>query len=83
MKVLIYGRQNCTYCKQAVQLCEMRGLEYVYKDISDPLDGEQTLTELTESMGSTPRTVPQIFVDGQHVGGFTQFLTVVDATRSI
>lgn len=83
MKVEIYGRENCTYCKQAVQLCEMRGIEFEYKDIQNADDGEAIYNELVTRLGASPRTVPQIFVDGASVGGFMQLLTVVDASRSI
>jgi len=71
MKVEIYGAEWCSYCKQAVQLCESNGLQYDYIDI----DKSTNLQSLTDRLGSKPRTVPQIFIDGKHTpGGYNEFL---------
>jgi glutaredoxin len=65
MKVEIYGTESCVYCKQAVSLCETRGISYTYTDVSSA----DNLNSLTERLGSRPRTVPQIFKDGTHLPG--------------
>jgi glutaredoxin len=68
MKVEIYGKDLCTYCDQAVALCESKEIEYNYIDVAV---GEN-LKFLTERMGTRPRTVPQIFLDGMYLpGGFS------------
>jgi glutaredoxin len=68
MKVEIYGAEWCSYCKQAVKLCETKGITFDYIDI----DETPNLRQLEERVGSKVRTVPQIFLDGKHVqGGFT------------
>ena len=63
MKVDIYGTATCTYCKQAVSLCEAKSIEYTYTDVGNPV----ALQGLTDRLGVRPRTVPQIFVDGTHL----------------
>ncbi|QCG76062.1 Glutaredoxin 1 [Pseudomonas phage vB_PaeM_MIJ3] len=83
MKVEIYGKENCPHCKNAVQLCEMRGLEYYYYDVSDQETGMELITELTNRIGTRPKSVPQIFIDNQHVGGYTQFHCALDAARNM
>ncbi len=68
MKVEIYGAEWCTYCKQAVQLCETQSIEYKYIDI----DETANLRNLEERIGMQVRTVPQIFMNGDLVqGGYT------------
>ena len=68
MKVEIYGAEWCTFCKQAVQLCETRDIQYDYIDIDDTAN----LRNLEERIGGKVRTVPQIFLDDQLVpGGYT------------
>lgn len=70
MKVEIYGATWCTSCKQAVQLCESRLIDYDYIDI----DETANLRTLEERTGAKVRTVPQIFLDGSLVvGGFAGF----------
>ncbi len=68
MKVEIYGAEWCTFCKNAVSLCESKGIQYDYIDVDDTAN----LRSLEERLGSKARTVPQIFLDGTFVpGGFT------------
>lgn len=84
----IYGGANCTYCKQAVALLEMKGLDFQYKDIYDEVeDGgsicaatrtvRDELSELAQNMNlPLPRSIPQIFLDSEndfvYIGGFTE-----------
>lgn len=68
--VEIYGKPSCGYCNQAKKLCEVYSVPYKYYDLSEDDKLKETLIE---RMGSTPRTVPQIFVDGTHRGGYTEF----------
>ncbi len=68
MKVEIYGAEWCGFCKNAVSLCESKGIQYDYIDVDDTAN----LRSLEERLGSKARTVPQIFLDGTLVpGGFT------------
>jgi glutaredoxin len=74
MKVEIYTKEACTYCVQAKKLFESKGMEYTeyYIDINTR---EKLVEELTLRLGVQPRTVPQIFIDGQAIGGYTELVT--------
>jgi len=67
----IYGRTapKCVYCDQAKQFCLDNELNFVFKDIVDL----GIKDELFERMPGV-KTVPQIFVDGRHIGGYTEFV---------
>lgn len=68
MKVEIYGAEWCTYCKQAVQLCESQSIQFDYIDIDD----SSNLRNLETRVGGKVRSVPQIFLDNRHIpGGYT------------
>lgn len=68
MKVEIYGAEWCTFCKQAVQLCKNKAVDYDYIDV----DETANLRSLEERIGAKVRSVPQIFLDGNLVpGGYT------------
>jgi len=68
MKAEIYGAPWCTFCKQAIRLCEANEIPYDYLNVDD----EATLKTLEERMGSKVKTIPQIFLDGKFIpGGFT------------
>jgi glutaredoxin len=63
----IYGKDNCPYCDMAKALCEQKGLDYEYK----LLGFDFTREELMETFPGA-RTFPQIILDGQKIGGYTE-----------
>jgi glutaredoxin 3 len=65
--ITIYGKPRCTFCDRAKALCEQKGLDYEYK----LLDADYTAEELFE-MVPDARTFPQIFIDGEPIGGYQQ-----------
>ena len=76
MKIEIYSKPRCTFCTRAKQLCELRGLEYDYK----LLDADFTMEELLEKV-QAEKTFPQIFIDGESIGGFQEFSSLlIDVT---
>lgn len=65
MKTLIYTTATCPYCIQAKRLLQEQG--YTYTEIRVDLDDAEREKMITRS---GRRTVPQIFIDDQHIGGF-------------
>ncbi|HET9356187.1 MAG TPA: glutaredoxin 3 [Sphingomicrobium sp.] len=63
-KVEIYTRSTCPYCIRAKRLLDMRGVGYDEKAVEDG----QTRAEMIARAGGRS-TVPQIFIDGRHIGG--------------
>lgn len=51
----------------------MYSLDYQYKDASTDTEALNHLNE------NDFRSVPQIYVDGNHIGGFTEFKEFIDA----
>lgn len=74
-KVTIYGRTSCGFCTGARRLCEVRNLPHEWVDMVEKGLSKEDLAKLT---GSPVRTVPQIFVDGEHIGGFDEFSDYVE-----
>ena len=72
MKVEIYSKPACPFCVQAKKLAESKGFDYTYK----MLDEDFTRDELFEIFPEA-RTFPQIIVDGNKIGGFTEFQKLV------
>jgi glutaredoxin 3 len=73
MKVEIYTKDQCPYCVQAKNLMKSKGWEFTEHYISAETR-ETLLEELTTRIGTTPRTVPQIFIDDKSIGGFTDLV---------
>jgi glutaredoxin 3 len=65
-KVVMYCTAVCPYCVNAERLLNNRGVSEIDK-IRIDLDPDQR--EIMESR-SKRRTVPQIFIDDRHIGGF-------------
>ena len=63
--VEIYTTQFCPYCFRAKRLLQERGAEFTEIDVM--MDGGRR-KEMMERAGGR-RTVPQIFINGKHVGG--------------
>lgn len=71
-KIEIYGRDDCTYCKKAVELCQQEKVHYEYFTVgTSDNNGDITLEEFKE-MFPISRTVPQININGTHIGGFKE-----------
>jgi glutaredoxin 3 len=63
-KVEIYTTPFCGYCARAKALLEKKGAAY---DETDVMMDDEKRTEMRERAKRS--TVPQIFINGQHVGG--------------
>lgn len=63
----IFGKTQCPFCDKAKQLCEANGYAYEYKQ----LDEDFTREELFEQFPGA-RTFPQIRIDDQNIGGYTE-----------
>jgi glutaredoxin len=67
MKAIVWSKNQCPYCDQAKNLLKMKGIEFEERNINKDYTKEQLLEAVP-----TARTVPQIFLDGELVGGFTE-----------
>ena len=67
MKAILWSKYNCPYCDQAKALLTSKGIKFEEKKIGDGYTKEDLLEEVPNA-----RTVPQIFIDEQLVGGFTE-----------
>ena len=65
-KIVMYTTAYCPYCMNAERLLTAKGITHIDK-IRIDLQPEQRI-EMMEKTGR--RTVPQIYINNQHVGGF-------------
>ena len=68
MKAVVWSKDQCPYCVQAKQLLENKGIEYEERN---NMHGTWTREQLLEAVPNA-RTVPQIFLEDEYVGGFTE-----------
>ena len=65
MKITIYTKENCANCVSAKALLKSKGLEYQEFDAESKPEAMYALRLIHPEA----RQMPQIFIDGQRVGG--------------
>ena len=76
-RVQIYTTVRCSFCVRAKRLLEARGVTYAEIDI----EADEAMRD-DAVRRSGRRTVPQIFIDGQSIGGFEE-LAALDAAGQL
>ena len=78
-KIVVYTKVPCGYCSAAIRyLKSVKGVEEVeVVDLTGQYDSLRTLMVMSQQ-----RTVPQIYIYGQHVGGYDD-LRAKDAIGTI
>ena len=67
MKAVVWSKNACPFCDQAKALLKMKGIEFEERNVSKDWTKEQLLEAVP-----TARTLPQIFLDDNYIGGFTE-----------
>ena len=75
MEVVIWSKYNCPYCDQAKALLGQRQIRFIEKKIGDGYTKEELLEAVP-----TARTVPQIVINGNVIGGFIELRKYIDET---
>jgi glutaredoxin len=76
MKAIVWSKDQCPYCDQAKALLKSRNIEFEERNIMHDWTKEQLLEAVPNA-----RTVPQIFLDDQLVGGFTELRTKLTESK--
>lgn len=71
MEIQIYSKPNCSYCDKAKAL--IKGLDLPFEEKVYGVDFK-TPEELYEQVGKQVRTMPQIKIDGELIGGYNQLV---------
>ena len=71
--VLIYTKDNCSYCVQAKNLFTNKGQQYIEKKIGKDLTREEFLESFPDV-----KTVPFIIIDTEKVGGYDKLIEWYD-----
>lgn len=65
MKAVVWSKPSCVYCEKAKSLLKSKGIEYEEKNIAEG----HKIQDLLE-MVPNARTMPQIWIDEDYVGGY-------------
>ena len=75
MTAIIWSKDQCPYCDQAKALLTQRNIAYEERKIGYGYTRENLLEAVPDA-----RTVPQIFINNQLIGGFTELRTYIEQT---
>ena len=67
MEAIVWSKPGCGFCTAAKTLLKSKNITVDERVIGDGWTKEQLMEAVP-----TARTVPQIFLDGEHVGGFNE-----------
>ena len=73
-RTVIYGKKDCPYCAMAKEELKIRGIPYDYVDLADL---GKTAAEVT---GRKVKTVPQIYIEGNYIGGYEELMAFLNKT---
>ena len=76
-EIKIYTTMFCGYCVAAKRLLSDKGVEYEEIDVTGKQDKRRWLEEVTHQS-----TVPQTFIDGQSIGGYSE-LSALDSAGKL
>lgn len=74
MQAIVWSTSTCSFCKQAKALLTSKNIPYEERLIGQDWTKEQLLEEVPNA-----RTVPQIFLDGKYVGGYTDLVSYLSS----
>ena len=75
--ITVYGKPGCTQCDQAKTLSVTRGLDYHYIELDLGQNKDSSMEYISREnffmLFPNAKTVPQIVIDNQHIGGLREF----------
>lgn len=69
MANIVWSKVGCTYCDRAKRLLRTRGIPFEERQIGRGWTKADLLSAVPAA-----RTVPQIFINDQHIGGYTDLV---------
>ena len=81
----IFGKQKCGYCGKAKAALDQAGIGHVYHDVVQNPGAMYEMVSRTKAIigPRTPVTTPQIWIDGNYVGGHVELVRHLAETRHL
>jgi glutaredoxin 3 len=74
--VIVYTTDPCSFCARVKGLLKARGVEFAEVNLSKDPDGRAELARTTGML-----SFPQVIVDGELIGGFTEVQAAAESGR--
>lgn len=73
---IIYGKNNCPFCSMAKEELRIRGINFEYVNLEEI---GKTAAEVT---GRDVKTVPQIYLEGEYIGGYDELMDFLNGVET-
>lgn len=73
VRAIVWTKDLCNYCTAAKSLLNVKGIAFEERKVGKGYTREQLLEAVPNA-----KTVPQIFLDGKYVGGFTELKALLE-----
>ena len=77
MKAIVWSKLNCPYCVSAIALLKQKGYDIEERKIGVDFTKDQLLEAVPLA-----RTVPQIFLDNEYIGGYDNLVKHFEAKNA-
>jgi glutaredoxin 3 len=75
-EIIVYTTDPCAFCARVKGILSARGVEFAEINLAKDPVGRMRLVEMTGMM-----TFPQVIIDGELLGGFTEVQAAADSGR--
>ncbi|PSW17590.1 glutaredoxin [Photobacterium sanctipauli] len=75
---LVVTQPNCPFCVRAKAILDERGTEYTTLVLGQDLPKTMMVDFIEQTTGNLVRTVPQIILDGQYIGGHDDLVAFLE-----
>lgn len=76
MKIIIFGKDTCSFCIKSKTLLDKNNIEYKYILMDEVSTYYQT--NYLNKVPNTYKTVPQIFIDNKFIGGYSDLEPIIN-----
>lgn len=74
MRIVLYSKDKCTYCSKSKVMLDNLGLKYTEKKF----ENFDSVESFKKDIGKDVRTIPQIKINGELIGGYHQLIEYLD-----
>lgn len=75
MKAVIWSKYHCPFCDKAKSLLTLKGIPFEERKIGDGYSKEELLEAVPNA-----RSVPQIFINENYIGGYSELEKYIEET---
>lgn len=75
---IVFSKPSCPYCVKAKDLLKKVGVAFEEKILGTDITPDQLFEQFDSLSIPRPRSAPQIFLNGNYVGGYDQLVTYVE-----